>query len=83
MEQESISGDLKPNEVLVRMEVAPINPADINVIEGAYGTRPQLPAIAGLEGVGTIQAVGSGVKSFQVDDRVIPAQPGFGMFILF
>jgi len=69
---------LKPNEVLVRLEAAPINPADLNIIEGAYGTRPTLPAIAGLEGVGTIQAVGSAVKGLQVKDRVIPAQPGFG-----
>lgn len=78
IEQETISGDLKSNEVLVRMEAAPINPADINIIEGAYGTRSQLPAIPGLEGVGTILAVGSDVKSFQVNDRVIPTQPEFG-----
>jgi len=77
-EKETLSGDLQPNEVLVRMEAAPINPADINIIEGVYGTKPTLPAIGGLEGVGTISAVGSSVKDLSVNDRVIPAQPGFG-----
>lgn len=76
--KEKISGDLKPNEVIVRLEVAPINPADLNIVEGTYGTKPTLPAYAGLEGAGTIQAVGSDVKDLKVNDRVIPAQPGFG-----
>jgi len=78
VEKESISGDLQPNEVLVTLEAAPINPADINIIEGVYGTKPTLPAIGGLEGVGKITAVGSNVKDLHVNDRVIPAQPGFG-----
>jgi trans-2-enoyl-CoA reductase len=78
VEKETISGDLKPNEVLVRMDFAPVNPADLNIIEGTYGTRPKLPAVAGLEGVGTVQAVGSAVKDIKEKDRVIPAQPGFG-----
>jgi len=62
----------------VRLDAAPINPADINVIEGTYGKEPALPAIAGLEGVGTVLSVGSQVKGLAENDRVIPAGPGFG-----
>jgi trans-2-enoyl-CoA reductase len=35
-----------PDEVLVRMRAAPINPADLNQIEGKYPVRPELPAVA-------------------------------------
>ena len=42
--------ELKPNEVRLKMLYAPINPADINYIQGIYGIKPELPAIPGLEG---------------------------------
>lgn len=42
---------------------APINPADINQIQGTYGIRPPLPAIPGNEGVGTVREVGPDVSS--------------------
>ena len=34
------------------MLAAPINPADLNVIEGTYGELPSLPATIGNEGAG-------------------------------
>lgn len=49
-----------PGEVAVRMRLAPVNPADINVIEGTYGRLPALPATLGNEGVGMVEAVGAG-----------------------
>jgi len=58
VEKELVSTDLKGSEVLVEMLAAPINPADINMIEGVYAIRPTLPAIAGLEGVAKVLAVG-------------------------
>ena len=45
-----------PGQVRVRMRLAPINPADINVIEGTYGRLPTLPATVGNEGVGEVVA---------------------------
>lgn len=45
---------LQPGEVKVRMNVAPINPADINFVQGVYGIKPVLPSGAGLEGVGVV-----------------------------
>jgi NADPH:quinone reductase-like Zn-dependent oxidoreductase len=47
-------------EVRVRMRLSPINPSDLMTIRGQYGRLPNLPATPGFEGVGTIDAVGSG-----------------------
>jgi NADPH:quinone reductase-like Zn-dependent oxidoreductase len=58
-------------EVLVEMEAFPINPADLLFLEGAYASRPPLPATPGAEGVGRVSAVGAGVTAPLVGDRVI------------
>ena len=47
-------------EVRVRMKMVPINPSDMMTIRGMYGRLPTLPATPGFEGVGVIDAVGSG-----------------------
>src|SRR5213083_899421 len=52
-----------PDEVLVQMRAAPINPADLNQIEGKYPVRPELPATPGFEGAGVIVELGTGVKN--------------------
>src|SRR5438876_2646487 len=52
-----------PDEVLVQMRAAPINPADLNQIEGKYPVRPELPAIPGFEGAGVVVKIGADVKS--------------------
>jgi NADPH:quinone reductase-like Zn-dependent oxidoreductase len=49
-----------PGEVLVRMRLAPINPADLNVIAGSYGRLPDLPATLGNEGLGEVLLGGPG-----------------------
>jgi NADPH:quinone reductase-like Zn-dependent oxidoreductase len=56
-------------EVLVRILAAPINPADLNTIEGTYGVKPALPAVPGIEGCGVVMASGAG--DFKPGDRVI------------
>jgi trans-2-enoyl-CoA reductase len=43
-----------PDQVLVQMRAAPINPADLNQIEGKYPVRPELPATPGFEGAGVV-----------------------------
>ena len=58
-------------QVAVRVEAAPINPADINYIEGVYGLKPELPATAGLEGFGRITALGEDVDGLAPGDPVI------------
>ena len=41
------------------------------MIEGKYASRPPLPARLGIEGVGTITAVGEGVNELALGDRVM------------
>jgi mitochondrial enoyl-[acyl-carrier protein] reductase / trans-2-enoyl-CoA reductase len=53
------------------MRYAPINPADLNTIEGTYGRQPELPATPGNEGCGVIDAYGSNVSGFSIGDTVI------------
>lgn len=63
---------LTGHEVRVAMRYSPINPADLNVIEGNYGRAPHLPAIPGHEGCGEVEAVGPAVTSLEKGDLVIP-----------
>ena len=41
-------------DALLEMRAAAINPSDLGTIGGSYGTLPDLPATAGLEGVATV-----------------------------
>jgi mitochondrial enoyl-[acyl-carrier protein] reductase / trans-2-enoyl-CoA reductase len=56
-------------EVLARILAAPINPADLNTIEGTYGVKLELPATPGVEGCGVVEA--SADAAFQPGDKVI------------
>lgn len=50
-----------PGEVRIRMIASPINPSDLLVVHGLYPRLPIPPATPGFEGVGTVDAVGSGL----------------------
>lgn len=78
-----LSGPLKDNEVLIKMLMAPVNPSDINMIEGTYFLKPPLPAVVGNEGVAEVVEVGRNVDSLISGDWVIPAQAGFGTWRTF
>ena len=60
-------------EVLVRVNVASLNPMDAFVVSG--GTRAfaetRLPLIPGLDAAGTIEALGSSPNGFKVGDEVV------------
>lgn len=47
LENSQVPTALKETEVLVKMKMSPINPSDINMIEGTYHMLPQLPAVCG------------------------------------
>ena len=57
-------------EVRVRLLAATINPSDYGMIGGSYGRLRELPAVAGREGVGVVEALGRGVSSVGVGARV-------------
>ncbi len=50
-----------PGQVRLRMLWAPINPADLNMLEGKYGEARPLPDVPGNEGAGKVIAAGEGV----------------------
>ena len=60
-----------PDEVIVKMRAAPINPADLNQIEGKYPVRAELPATPGFEGAGIVLDVGADVKGLTSGALVI------------
>jgi len=57
-------------EALVRMEYAPVDYSDLLLANGVYFLNPQLPSVIGGEGAGIVEAIGSGVTSVKVGDRV-------------
>src|SRR5437879_932339 len=61
---------LSANEALVRMEYAPIAYSDLLLANGVYLLRPKLPSVIGGEGAGLVEAIGPGVTSVKVGDRV-------------
>lgn len=58
-------------EVLVDVVACSINPADILMIEGNYASVPDTPCAVGIEGAGTVAAVGQGVTDLEVGDKVM------------
>ncbi|KAJ2387663.1 mitochondrial 2-enoyl thioester reductase, partial [Coemansia sp. RSA 2611] len=82
--------ELEPTSVVVKMLAAPVNPSDLNQIEGTYPVRGRFSdevlgrdecsrervAVGGNEGVGVVEAVGSGVSDLRVGDWVVPRRAG-------
>jgi len=63
-------GEMAADRVRVRLRLSPINPSDLNYIEGTYGLKPDLPCIAGLEGIGEVVEAGSAVTNLKPGDLV-------------
>ena len=59
-----------PGEVRVRTILAAIHNHDLWTIRGTYGFKPELPARAGTEAVGVVDALGEGVTNLEVGQRV-------------
>lgn len=51
--------DLKPDQVLIKMEAAPCNPSDIAFIRGGYNIVKPVPAVPGFEGAGEVVETGN------------------------
>ena len=65
--------------VHIKMLAAPINPADINQIQGNYPlVSPGSWHVGGNEGVGRVVAVSPSVTSINVGDLVIPSHGALG-----
>ena len=60
-------------QVLVRVRAAGVNPVDTYIRGGAHAVRPPLPYTPGLDAAGEVEAVGEGVTSLSVGQRVYTA----------
>ncbi|KAI7901364.1 uncharacterized protein BX663DRAFT_514222 [Cokeromyces recurvatus] len=78
---------LTPDSVHVKFLASPINPADVNMIQGAYPIKPkfqtlgekdELLAVGGNEGLAEVISVGENVSSLKVGDQVVMAKSGYG-----
>ncbi|MEW6349017.1 MAG: NADPH:quinone reductase [Thermodesulfobacteriota bacterium] len=60
-------------QVLVGIRAAGVNPVDVYIRQGTYGSLPDLPYTPGMDAAGIIEAVGEGVTDMAVGDRVYTA----------
>ncbi len=65
-------GEPAPGEARVRHAAVGLNFIDVYHRTGLY-PLPALPAVPGLEGAGTVEAIGEGVTEVAVGDRVVYA----------
>jgi NADPH:quinone reductase len=67
--------DLPPppqaGEVTVALEARGVAFTDVLMVAGEYQIKPDLPFVVGGEGAGTVLAVGEGVQTLAVGDRVL------------
>lgn len=63
-------------EVLIRVAAVAANFPDVLLARGEYQVKPELPFIPGVECSGTVVALGLGVSTFAVGDRVIAGKIG-------
>jgi NADPH2:quinone reductase len=60
------------NELLIKVEAASLNRADLALTKGTYRIAPEeLPVIPGREFAGTVAKFGAGVQEFKVGERVV------------
>lgn len=83
----SISPSLPAKTLLLRTLAAPLNPADINQLQGVYPSKPPFTAllgtaspsaVAGNEACFEVVSLSSSVSSVQKGDWVIMKNTGFG-----
>ena len=60
-----------PGDILVRVLLSPVHPADLHVMRGRFGRTPALPTSPGIECVGVVEALGAGVDGPKPGTRVV------------
>jgi NADPH2:quinone reductase len=60
----------EPGQVLVDMKAAGVNFPDVLMVQGKYQFQPPLPFVPGGELAGVVRAIGDGVTTVAVGDRV-------------
>ena len=57
-------------QVVVSVKAVGVNPVDSYIRTGTYAVKPPLPYTPGMDAAGTVEAVGEGVESVKVQERV-------------
>ncbi len=95
LELDPITGQVPRDCVLIELLAAPVNPADLNMIEGTYRNLPDFDGgsfIGGNEGVFVVRKTstvarrsgrGGSSQRLSVGDWVIPREPMFGTWRTF
>ncbi len=65
-------------EVLIKVQAAGVNRADVLQAAGRYALRPGVSPVPGLEVAGTVEALGEGAPRWKVGDRVCALLTGGG-----
>lgn len=65
-----------PDDVVVRMLLAPVNPADLLAVDGGYAFALAADEPLGAEGVGIVEQLGSRVADLRSGDLVLPLDRG-------
>ncbi|GMS92547.1 hypothetical protein PENTCL1PPCAC_14722, partial [Pristionchus entomophagus] len=60
----------KPDQVLIDVRAAGVNPIDTYIRTGTFPKLPALPFVPGWDGAGVVREIGSSVTHLSVDDRV-------------
>ncbi|XP_065560849.1 enoyl-[acyl-carrier-protein] reductase, mitochondrial-like isoform X2 [Artemia franciscana] len=68
----------EPSQVVVHMLYSPINPADINTIQGVYAVKPQIPFVCGNEGIGRVVESCKSDSKLKKGDLVVPRKNALG-----
>src|ERR1700749_660485 len=66
-----------PGQVLIKLAAAGMNPMDVSLASGAWRPAPAtFPMVLGVDGAGTVDALGEGVTRFSMGERI------FGQLLL-
>jgi NADPH2:quinone reductase len=69
--QEMPIPEIGPSDVLIKVGAASVNFPDVLMLSAGYQHKPELPFIPGMEGAGTVSAIGPEVKDWRIGERVI------------
>jgi NADPH2:quinone reductase len=70
----------RPGEVVIEVQAAGVNFADLLMVTGRYQVKPPLPFVPGLEFCGVIREIGANVDRWRPGDRVMGAPIAGGCF---
>lgn len=75
--------EIKPDQVLIEVHAASVNPRDCLIRSGKYPIKislPKFPMILGSDVAGVVAEVGTAIRKFKIGDEVYAMQTAFGGF---